>query len=110
MPKHPFLAFELALQLIRGLPPVLAKVRQRDKKLADQLENAANSIGLNLCEGRRRIGRDKLHFWRIAGSSAEEVRGGLHLAEAWGHIEAEDVIASLGILDRILAITWTLTH
>ena len=80
MPKHPFEAFEVALALIRSLRPVLSKLRQHDKKLADQIENAANSVGLNLCEGRRRTGRDKLHFWRLAGSSADEVRGGLFLA------------------------------
>ena len=110
MPKHPFQAFELALALIRSLPPVLATVRQHDKKLVAQLEDAANSIGLNLCEGRRRIGRDRLHFWRLAGSSADEVLGGLYMAEAWRHIAAEALVEPLAYLDKLLAITWTLTH
>lgn len=110
MPKHPFQAFEVSLALIRSLRSVLAKLRQRDKKLAEQLENAANSIGLNLCEGRRRTGRDKLHFWRLAGSSADEVRGGLYLAEAWGHVAAHQLLESLDHVDSLLAITWKLTH
>ena len=110
MPKHPFHAFELALALIRSLRPVLTRLRQHDKKLSEQIETAANSIGLNLCEGRRRTGRDKLHFWRLAGSSADEVRGALYLAEAWGHVEANDLVESLAHLDSLLAITWKLTH
>ena len=110
MPKHPFQAFELALTLIRSLRPVIATIRQHDKKLADQLKDAANSIGLNLCEGRRRTGRDRLHFWRLAGSSADEVLGGLYMAEAWGHVAADSLVETLAHLDKLLAVTWTLTH
>ena len=110
MPKHPFEAFNVALALIRSLRPVLAKLRSRDKKLAQQIEDAANSVGLNLCEGRRRVGRDRLHFWRLAGGSADEVRGGLYIAEAWGHICAEEVVPSLALNDHLLALTWKLTH
>ena len=110
MPAHPFEAFGVALCLIRSLRPVLATIRQHDKKLAAQLENAANSVGLNLCEGRRRTGGDRLHFWRIAGGSADEVRAGLYLAEAWGHVDAAAVLPCLAHTDSLLAITWKLTH
>ena len=110
MPQHPFHAFGLTLALIRTLPPVLAAIRRHDKKLATQIEEAANSIGLNLCEGRRRIGRDRLYLWRVAASSADEVKGGLYLAEAWGHISVEELAPSLEALDPVLAVTWKLTH
>lgn len=110
LPKHPFEAFNIALALIRSLRPLLAQIRQHDKKLASQMEDAANSIGLNLCEGRQRIGRDRLHFWRIAGGSTDEVRAGLYMSEAWGHVASENLAQALELTDRLIAITWKLTH
>ena len=41
---------ELSIQLIEVLAPVMPRIKQRDKSLADQLSRAASSIALNLGE------------------------------------------------------------
>lgn len=41
----PFQVEELSLQLIACLAPIMPRIKQRDKDLADQLRRAASSIG-----------------------------------------------------------------
>ena len=67
-----FQALELSIQAIRSLRQPLAKLREQDPKLADQLQRAASSVALNLSEGRRRTGKDRRHHFRIAAGSADE--------------------------------------
>ena len=84
-----FEVLELSLELISSLRGSLRVIRSRDPKLHDQIRSAASSISLNLAEGRRRVGKDRLHLWRIASGSADEVRTALRVAEAWGDIEVD---------------------
>jgi 23S rRNA-intervening sequence protein len=42
---------ELSFQLIEELRPLVPRIRQRDKSLADQLTRAATSVALNIAEG-----------------------------------------------------------
>ena len=88
--------------------PVL--LRQRHRSLAEQCERAADSLALNLAEGRRRVGRDRVHLFRIALGSAEEVRACLRVAEAWGHLSSAETAETLQLLDQELAICFRLTH
>ena len=106
----PFDAFDVALEMIRQLREPLAAITQRDPALAQQLRRAAASVPLNLNEGRRRHGRDRLHLWRVAAGSADEVAAGLRVAEAWGHVGAASIAPALGSCDRVLAMLWRLTH
>ena len=105
-----FQVFAISLDVIRAVRPLLPRIERRDKGLAKQLREAASSVPLNLSEGRRRIGKDRLHFWRIAAGSADETRACLLVAEAWGFLAADDIREPLDLLDSVLAITWTLTH
>jgi four helix bundle protein len=41
---------ELSLELIEALVPLMPRIKQQDKNLADQLRRAASSIGLNCAE------------------------------------------------------------
>ena len=110
VPSHRFEAFAISLDLIRCVRPLVERIERRDKSLGKQLREAASSVSLNLSEGRRRVGKDRLHFWRIAAGSADESQACLYVAEAWGYIELADLGEPLGHLDSILAITWKLTH
>lgn len=105
-----FEAFELSLQAITSLRMPLERLQSHDASLASQLRRAASSVSLNLNEGRRRVGKDRLHHWRIAAGSADEVRASLRVALAWGYVEEAMVSEPLALLDRILAMLWRLTH
>ncbi|MEM9489504.1 MAG: four helix bundle protein [Myxococcota bacterium] len=110
--QHPgrFYALEHSLDFIRLLRPLIRILERHDKSLAKQLRDAASSVALNLAEGRRRVGKDRAHLWRIAAGSADEARTCLHVAEAWGYLAEDDSREALEPLDRVLAITWRLTH
>src|SRR4249920_701854 len=101
-------AYDVALDLVRALRPVVAQLRQYSPEAADQVERAASSIVLNLAEGGRRHGRDPRRFFDMAHGSAGEIRGALDLADAWGwQIESKQARA---LLDRELGLLWGLTR
>ena len=103
-----FEALEVALELVVALRPVHEALVRRDRGLADQVRRAGSSVALNLAEGARRAGRDRVQFYRIAAGSAAEVQAALAVARAWGDLgpcpEAE------ALVDRVLAMLWRLTR
>ncbi len=105
-----FIAFDVALEMIRRVREPLAALAARDPDLARQLRRAAAAVALNLSEGRRRHGRDRIHLWRVAAGSADEMVAGLRVAEAWGHLDANAIAPALGACDEILAMLWKLTR
>ncbi len=93
-----------------ALPSVVDQVRTRSSSLANQIERAAMSVALNLGEGRRRRGKDRIHHFRVAAGSADETATAIRVAVAWkmiGDNEGDEVLA---YVDRILAMTWRLTN
>ena len=103
-----FDALELALLIISRLRKILAVIRRHDGKLANQLRDAGSSIALNLGEGSRRRGRDRLHLYSIAAGSAEEVRTALRVGLAWGYVTEHTVSETLEDIDRLQRILWKL--
>ena len=106
--SHPLHVYGAALGLVSALRPVLGELLKSDRSLADQLRRAASSVVLNIAEGNRRTGKDRLHFFRIAAGSAAEARAALEVARAWGMVGAAPVAEAE--LDRVLAMLWRLTH
>lgn len=102
------IAYDVALDLVRALRPVVAQLRTYSPEAADQVERAASSIVLNLAEGGRRHGRDPRRFWDMAHGSAGEIRGALDLADAWGW--QLDSAQARVLLDRELGLLWGLTR
>ena len=105
-----FDALDVALEINRLVAPLARDIALHDPDMARQIRKAAQSITANLAEGRKRIGRDRLHLFRIADGSAAEVKVTLDVAEAWGFIGAAALAEPLALLDRELAMTWRLTH
>jgi four helix bundle protein len=105
-----FETYQLSLDLIPALRPLVAAVAVHDRSLADQIRRAGSSVPLNIAEGARRAGRDRSHAYRIAAGSAAEVHAALAVAQGWGYIESTQAQAADALIDRLLALLWRLTH
>ena len=108
MNRNRFHAYDAALGLVIALRQEVERLSKYDRALADQLRRAASSVVLNLAEGNRRVGQDRLHFFRIAAGSAAEARAALDVARAWGLVGTSSEAEAE--LDRVLAMVWRLTH
>ena len=99
-----------AREVVREIAPLVQNIRSEDAKLADQLRRAAQSVVLNVAEGRGNdAGNARLRFATACGS-AKEVRAALHVASDWGYIEAHRAAHLDERLDRVCAITWCLSR
>jgi four helix bundle protein len=105
-----FIAQEVASALGRARPPALDQLAQHDRALHQQLRNSASSILLNVAEGNRRVGRDRLHFFRIAAGSAAEVGVTLEVAVDWRYVDESLAAELIALVDRELGLLWGLTH
>ena len=103
-----FQVYEVALEMVSALRPLMEALARRDRDLADQVRRASSSVVLNIAEGARRWGKDRMHFYRIAAGSAAEVRAALDVARAWDYLGPQTEVDAL--LDRVLAMLWRLTH
>jgi four helix bundle protein len=78
----PFLAYDLAMQLVTELEAPIAAIATRNAEEADQLERARCSVFRNLAEGGGRRGRDRRRFYEYAYGSLRETKASLQLAVA----------------------------
>ncbi len=102
------IAYQIAVELIQELRPIVELLKNHDPNLADQLQRAATSTVLNLAEGQRREKGNKRRAYEIAHGEAREVLGCLDCARAWGWL-GED-LAARAKCDRLLRLCWGLTH
>lgn len=103
-----FVAYDVSIELNRALSKVVPAIAKHDANLAKQIRDAATSISLNINEGARQTGGNQRQRYESAHGSANEVKAGLDLAEAWGWIaEPRDARA---LIDRHLRLLWGLTH
>jgi four helix bundle protein len=102
------IAYQVALELVAELRPLVERIRKHDNTLAKQLVDAMNSTVQNLAEGERHTGGNKRLKYEIAQGEANEVKASLDLALAWGHIADDSVARSK--LRRLLGLCWGLTH
>ena len=105
-----FEALEVSIEVIRSLCRPLEMLRSRDPDLHRQIRKAASSVALNISEGNRRSGRDRVHHFRIAAGSAAEVCTAPRVAAAWGDLQESAMTGPLRLLDRLLGLLWGLSH
>ena len=79
--------YDRARGVVRELVPLLHTIREHDKSLADQLKRAAQSVVLNIAEGRGNDAGNARARFSTACGSAKEVRAALNVASDWGYIE-----------------------
>ena len=102
------IAYQVSLDVIRKLRPIVEQIKMHDAHLADQLRRAATNTVANLAEGQRRQAGNKRRSYENAHGEAREMLGCLDCALAWGW--ATDDTAVRAELDRLLALCWGLTH
>ncbi len=100
--------YDRARGVVRELVPVLHVIREHDKSLADQLKRAAQSVVLNIAEGRGSDAGNARARFSTACGSAKEVRAALNVASDWGYIETRMADPLDERLDEVCAITWCL--
>jgi four helix bundle protein len=105
-----FDAYDVALEIIRALRPLVPQIKAKDAGLAKQIREAASSIPLNVKEGWRRLGNDRRYHYSVAAGSADEVSAALDSAAAWGYLEEVANTQAQQLLDRELAMLYRLTH
>ena len=93
----------IAVSLVMRVPTPL-------KTIADQVIRSASSVPANLSEDHGRSGRDRMHHWRIAYGSAEEVDTHLQLLVQAGAIDPCRAKSTLRLFDETRALTWRLLH
>src|SRR5258708_37127508 len=95
-------AYAVATSLCRLLKPIVEQIRSSDRNLADQMRRAATSVVLNLAEGQRRFGGNKLGADEIAPGEPREGLGCLDVAAGWGlSVDDRDAKASPRRLSRL---------
>jgi len=91
------------LRLARTIPAPL-------RCLADQVIRSSTSVSGNLAEGAGRVGRDRIHHWRIAYASALETSTHIEELVDDGAVDRGLATEILALEDRVRAMTWRLLH
>jgi four helix bundle protein len=64
------IVYQVAIDLVRELRPIIVELQKRDTNLDDQLRRAATSVIANLAEGQRRLKGNKQRAYQIAHGEA----------------------------------------
>jgi len=95
-------AYEVSIEVVRQLRPLVARIRKHDNTQAKQLVDAMSAAVRNLAEGAVHKGGNKRAKFEIALGEVNEVRAALDLAIAWGYI-VDDSAARVPLM-RLLAL------
>lgn len=101
---------QLALETITALRPLVRRISQRDRSLAQQLQRAASSIALNIGEAEYSDPGNRRARFHTAAGSAGETRTALEVALAWGYVSEPQASRVLASLDRVVAMLWRLSR
>jgi four helix bundle protein len=94
--------YDVALDVLRLLGPVIDTIGRRDSDLARQLRRCGASMVLNIAEGSYARKGNKAALYSVALGSAKETRACLDVAEALGYLGSIDEAAKRG-LDSVCA-------
>ena len=106
----PLIVHQLTIEAIEALRPLVARIQQRDRALAQQLRRAASSIALNIGEAEYSDPGNRRARYHSAAGSAGETRTAIEVARAWGYVSRKQSEEVLGRLDRIVAMLWSLSR
>ena len=92
--------YEVALEVVRRLAPVVEEIGRKDPDLARQLRRAKVAVPLNIAEGSYALGGNRRARYRTAMGEAREALGCLEVAEAAGYARVDEETAKM--LNRII--------
>jgi four helix bundle protein len=96
--------YATAIELARGLGPVIGQIEAHDRDLARQLRRALGSVALNIAEGSGSRAGTRRERYQNALGSARETRACLDVASSLGYVAGLDE----GVCDRLDFICGTL--
>ena len=108
--ENGFEVLDVALRAAGTAIGLVGHLPTRYRSLADQVIRSASSVPANLAEGHGRIGKSRLHHYRIAYGSAKEVDVHLRLLISTGAIERTRTDEAIELFDRVRAMTWRLLN
>jgi four helix bundle protein len=97
--------YDVVLETLRAMKPVVAKIAEHDADLARQLRRAATSVLLNLAEGTGCRAGTRRQRYHDALGSARESAACLDAADALGYCAIDPALR-----DRLERIAATLTN
>ena len=80
--------YSLILDWLATLPPVIARIQERDRNLADHLRRSATRVCLSVAEGMGHRGGRRLNAYRIALAEMREACAAIEVAARLGFIDA----------------------
>lgn len=104
------IVYDLALQMLRHIKPLIDKVARHDRNLADHMHRSAQQSFLNLAEAQSARGRNEVAKFTNALCEAREARAAVAVAVAWGYVTEAESKPSDADLDRMGGMLWGLTH
>jgi four helix bundle protein len=107
-PSSRFQVLDLAVSAIETLRPVVARIRQCDRDLGEQIRRALSSVALNIGEACGTEGGNRAARFSTAAGSNAEVRAALRVAVAWGYVSVSQLEAGEQLLDRVAAMLYRL--
>jgi four helix bundle protein len=95
--------YEMMIDVMKGLRPVVTQIEEHDRDLARQLRRASSSVALNISEGSGSNGGTRRERYRNALGSARETGACLDVAMACGYVGEIDSTL-LDRLDKVRAV------
>ncbi len=82
--------YDVVLEVVRDLRPVIEGIERRDSDLARQMRRAASSVALNMSEGMYSRGKNRGARYHNAMGSMRETLACIEVGEALGYVGTVD--------------------